>query len=61
VITSDEFEASRDQWLPTSDERSYIESIMQPHHQPGVFASWIAPPTKGIGQKSTDFEYVRLP
>ena len=61
VVTTDEFERSRAEWLPTSDDRAYIESIMQPHHEPGVFASWIAPPTKGINQKPTDFEYVKLP
>jgi hypothetical protein len=34
---------------------------MQPHMTPGEFAPWIAPPPKGIDQKPTDFEYVKLP
>jgi len=34
---------------------------MQPHYEPGVFAPWIAPPTRGIDQQPTDFEYVKLP
>jgi benzoyl-CoA 2,3-dioxygenase component B len=61
VLTAEEFERSRDQWMPTADDKAYIESIMRPHHEPGVFAPWIAPPTKGINQKPTDFEYVKLP
>jgi benzoyl-CoA 2,3-dioxygenase component B len=61
VLTTEELERSRDQWLPTSDDKVYIESIMQPHYEPGVFAPWIAPPTKGINQKPTDYEYVKLP
>ncbi|HET8738317.1 MAG TPA: benzoyl-CoA 2,3-epoxidase subunit BoxB [Acidimicrobiia bacterium] len=61
VISPAEFEASRDRWLPTAGDRDYIESIMQPHYQPGVFAPWIAPPTRGIDHKPTDFEYVKLP
>lgn len=61
VITEQEFEASRADWLPTSDDQEYIESLMQPHFEPGRFASWIAPPTKGIDQKPSDFEYVKLP
>jgi benzoyl-CoA 2,3-dioxygenase component B len=61
VITDERFESSLDDWLPTAEDRAYIESIMQPHFEPGVFASWIAPPTRGIDQKTTDFEYVKLP
>ncbi|MGH3649621.1 MAG: benzoyl-CoA 2,3-epoxidase subunit BoxB [Acidimicrobiia bacterium] len=61
VITAEAFEASRDQWLPTHDDKAYIESIMQPHFEPGGFAPWIAPPARGIDHKPTHFEYVKLP
>jgi benzoyl-CoA 2,3-dioxygenase component B len=61
VITAEKFEASRGRWLPTEDDRAYIEGVMRPHFDPGRFASWIAPPTRGIDQKPTDYEYVRLP
>jgi benzoyl-CoA 2,3-dioxygenase component B len=33
---------------------------MQPSHQTGEYASWIAPPRIGINQKPGDFEYVKL-
>jgi benzoyl-CoA 2,3-epoxidase subunit B len=61
VITPQAFEASREAWLPNDDDRAYIESIMQPHFERGRFAPWIAPPSRGIDQKPTDFEYVKLP
>jgi benzoyl-CoA 2,3-dioxygenase component B len=61
VITADQFEQSRDDWLPTPSDQAYIESIMQPHYEPGAFAPWIAPPTRGIDQKPADYEYVKLP
>jgi benzoyl-CoA 2,3-dioxygenase component B len=61
VITRERFAASRQQWLPTPEDQTYIESVMQPHYEPGTFAKWIAPPTRGIDQKPTDFEYVKLP
>jgi len=61
VITAEQFAASRAGWLPTDEDQAYIESIMEPNYEPGVFSSWIAPPTRGIDQKPTDFEYVRLP
>jgi benzoyl-CoA 2,3-dioxygenase component B len=61
VLRGEQFEESQGDWLPTTDDRDYIESIMQPQLEPGVFASWIAPPNKGINQKPMDFEYVKLP
>ena len=61
LISAVEFEKNRDHWLPTSDDQGYIESLMQPELTPGDFAGWIAPPSRGIQGKPTDFEYVRLP
>ena len=61
VVSKEHFEASRDRWLPNSDDQSYIESLMRPHFEPGDVAPWIARPTKGIDAKPTDFEYVKLP
>jgi benzoyl-CoA 2,3-epoxidase subunit B len=61
VLSSEEFTASRDNWLPTADDRAFIESLMQPHFEPGKFAPWIAPPSRGINNQPTDYEYVKLP
>ncbi|MFQ5554200.1 MAG: benzoyl-CoA 2,3-epoxidase subunit BoxB [Acidimicrobiia bacterium] len=51
----------RDEWLPSSEDGEFITELMSRPVETGRFASWIAPPKKGIAQKSIDFEYVRLP
>jgi benzoyl-CoA 2,3-dioxygenase component B len=59
-LSSEEFEARKDEWLPSREDREYVKSLMVACHEPGKFAGWIAPPAKGIDQKGVDFEYVRL-
>ncbi len=61
VVAPEVFARSEGQWLPGPDDRSFIESIMVPSHEPGEFASWIAAPARGIQNKPREFEYVRLP
>ena len=61
VIDEDTWESNRDQWLPTSDDKAFIEELMKPLYVPGKFASWIEPPKKGIMGKPIEFEYVLLP
>ncbi len=61
VVEADEWERRRDDWLPTADDKTYIEGLMQPEFRPGEFASWIAPPSKGIQNMPPEFLYVRLP
>jgi benzoyl-CoA 2,3-dioxygenase component B len=33
---------------------------MQPVTEPGKFANWIAPPSRGINGQPVQYEYVRL-
>jgi benzoyl-CoA 2,3-dioxygenase component B len=33
---------------------------MQPCHEPGKYAGWIAPPRMGINKQPLDFEYVKI-
>jgi benzoyl-CoA 2,3-dioxygenase component B len=47
-------------WLPTADDRAFVESLMQPVREPGRMAGWVAPPGSGVHQKPVDFEYVRI-
>ncbi len=35
-----------------------MASLMKPVTAPGQFASWIAPPVRGINHQALDFEYV---
>ncbi|HEY2031472.1 MAG TPA: benzoyl-CoA 2,3-epoxidase subunit BoxB [Myxococcales bacterium] len=56
-----EFKARESDWLPTQEDRVYVKSLMHPVIERGKFASWIAPPSKGIDGKPIDFEYVKPP
>ena len=60
MITAEEFEARKDEWLPTREDREYVQSLMHPVTEPGKIANWIAPPAVGIKGKPFEFEYVRL-
>jgi benzoyl-CoA 2,3-epoxidase subunit B len=59
VLTDDEWARGVDDWLPTADDRSHVESLMQGVHEPGKMAGWIAAPATGIHQQPVDFEYIR--
>ncbi len=59
AITAEEFEARKDAWLPTKEDRAYVKSLMIPHVGPGECAPWIAPPAKGVEGKPVDFDYVK--
>jgi benzoyl-CoA 2,3-epoxidase subunit B len=59
-IDTEEWEARRDDWLPTEADRAFIRNLMtRPVYEPGKFANWIAPALKGINRLPVDFEYVR--
>jgi len=60
VISQAEWDAKHRDWLPTEEDKAYIESLMRPVTEPGKFANWIAPPVRGINGQPVDFEYVRL-
>jgi len=59
VITEAEWNARKDEWLPTDRDQAYVTSLMVPVIEPGRFAGWIAPPPRGINGQLLDFEYVR--
>jgi benzoyl-CoA 2,3-epoxidase subunit B len=48
------------QWMPSAEDNAFIESLMGRVTEPGKFASWIAPPVRGIKGMPIDFEYVRF-
>ncbi|HEX8162844.1 MAG TPA: benzoyl-CoA 2,3-epoxidase subunit BoxB [Pyrinomonadaceae bacterium] len=60
LITPEEFERRRAEWLPTVEDREYVRSLMHPVTEPGKIANWIAPPAQGIKGLPFEFEYVRL-
>ena len=59
-ISAAEFEAKKDQWLPTPADTAFVQSLMNRVTEPGKMAAWIAPPDRGINANPIDYEYVKL-
>lgn len=60
-LSAEAWEKGKSTWLPTDDDMAFVRSLMsQPTLEPGKFASWIAPPARGINKQSVDFDYVRF-
>jgi benzoyl-CoA 2,3-dioxygenase component B len=59
-LTERQWQEHQDDWLPSRSDRVYVHGLMQPVHEQGRIAGWIAPPAKGINGQPFDFEYVRL-
>jgi len=47
-------------WLPTDEDRRYVQSLMGRVVEPGKYANWIAAPDRGINGMAPDFQYVRF-
>ena len=60
LIGEDEWSANVDSWLPTDDDRAFVESLMVGVTGSGKMAGWVAPPATGVHAKPPEFEYVRL-
>ena len=60
LMSQDQWQSRRDQWLPSATDRAHIQALMQkPIYDPKQMAHWIAPPKQGIQGRPVDFEYVR--
>ncbi len=60
LLSSEEWEKRRDEWLPSKADGDFIDSLMKPQWEPGKYAGWISPPRVGIDNKPGDFEYVKV-
>ncbi|MGH3493663.1 MAG: benzoyl-CoA 2,3-epoxidase subunit BoxB, partial [Sciscionella sp.] len=60
IVDEQTWQAGRERWLPTSEDLTFVRSLMRPVYQRGKIASWVAPPTHGINDKPFDYEYVYL-
>ncbi|MBC7940201.1 MAG: benzoyl-CoA 2,3-epoxidase subunit BoxB [Chitinophagaceae bacterium] len=60
VLSETEWAARVHEWLPTSQDRAFVASLMGRVVEPGKFANWIAPPALGINRQPVDFDYVRF-
>jgi benzoyl-CoA 2,3-dioxygenase component B len=60
IITQEEWDRRKGEWLPTDVDKTYVRSLMQPVYERGKIAAWIAPPRQGINGKPFDYDYVHL-
>lgn len=60
IIGAEEWARRSSEWLPTEEDRAYVNSLMGRVAEPGRFANWIAPPAVGINRQPVDFAYVRF-
>jgi benzoyl-CoA 2,3-epoxidase subunit B len=59
-ISQAEFDAHKDEWLPSEADNTFVKSLMQRVTEPGKMAGWIAPPDRGINANPLEYEYVKL-
>ena len=60
LLTREQFEQRRGEWLPTESDKAFVQSLMQkPIYDVHQMANWIAAPKQGIKGRPVDFEYVR--
>ncbi len=59
MLSENQWDARKDEWLPSKEDEAFVASLMQPVHEPGKIANWIASPQFGVKGKPFDFEYVR--
>ncbi len=60
VVSEEEWAAKTVEWLPTAEDRTFVQSLMRRVIETGKFANWIAPPPVGINKQPVNFEYVRF-
>lgn len=61
VISQEEWDRKKDEWLPSDADKAYVQSLMtKPVWDRNQMANWIAPPAHGIKGRPVDFDYVRF-
>jgi benzoyl-CoA 2,3-epoxidase subunit B len=60
LVTQAEWDKRHGEWLPTTEDKAYVQSLMKPVLEVGKFANYIAPPARGINRMPVDFEYVKF-
>ena len=60
IVSDAEWTRKSTDWLPSDEDHEHIQSLMKRVTEPGKMASWIAPPARGIDNKDSAFEYVKV-
>ena len=60
LLTIEQWNARKDQWLPSVADGTYVKSLMTSAVlEPGKMAHWIGAPKHGIKGRPVEFEYVK--
>jgi benzoyl-CoA 2,3-epoxidase subunit B len=54
------YERRLNDWIPSTEDKSFVHSLMQRVVEPGKMAAWIAPPERGVNNLPVEYEYVKL-
>ena len=60
VVSEAEWTRRETEWLPTTADHEFVQSLQGRVAEPGKLAGFIAPPARGIDNKPQNFEYVRF-
>jgi len=60
LLPQAEFDKRLNEWVPSDDDRKFVQSLMKRVAEPGKMAAWIAPPDRGINNLPVEYEYVKL-
>ena len=60
LISKEDFERKTFSWIPSKEDKLYVNSLMKQETDPDKVANWIAAPQRGINNQSTNFSYVDL-
>jgi benzoyl-CoA 2,3-dioxygenase component B len=59
-ISAAEWARNVDTWMPSTEDRAYVASLMGRVVEVGKYANWIAPPAVGLNRQPIDMEYIRF-
>jgi benzoyl-CoA 2,3-dioxygenase component B len=60
LLSREEWDKKQTEWLPSVDDKAYVDGLQKPVRGFGQIANWIAKPARGIKGLPFDFEYVRF-
>ncbi len=60
IVEKSVYEKQLRDWIPSAEDKTFIQSLMKRVVEPGKMAAWIAPPDRGINNLPIDYEYVKL-
>ena len=60
LVDKNTFDKNLNHWIPSPEDRAFVQSLMQRVVEPGKIAGWVAPPDRGINNLPVEYEYVKL-